>query len=133
MLEGITAPIMALNPGQKTPPAAPSRPSAQLAQRPGGHVRGGGEREQDVADHLGRHAGQDDPPRAQSVDHGPVRSDDDHADDGRNGQQASGALDGEPAHLVEVDEAEWQDQPGAKRLDGDRGQQERQVAPEGCQ
>src|SRR5664280_296399 len=56
------------------------------------------------------------------------RTDNGRTDDGRHGEQAVGCLDPEPAHLMQVDEAERQHQPRAQRLDGDSGQKEHRAA-----
>lgn len=62
---------------------------AEQGQGQRGHQRGGGEREQDVAEHLSRHAGEDDASCAEPVDEGAGRPDDGHTDDGRHRQQAA--------------------------------------------
>lgn len=107
---------------------------AEQAQSHRGHHRRGGEGEQYVAEHLRRHAGEDDASGAEPVDEGAGGSDNGHTDDGRHRQQAAGGLDREAADLIEIDEAKRQHEPRAQCLDGHSGQQElaiaRQVVPE---
>jgi len=101
---------------------------AEQSHGQGGHQGSGGKREQDVAKHLCRHAGEDDPPGAEPVDEGSGWAHDGHPSDGGHRQQAAGRLNRESTYLVQVDEAERQHQPGAQRLDGDSRQKELAVA-----
>src|SRR5450631_2321699 len=106
---------MALKPGQKMPPAAPSSPRASAATR-GVPAKAN----RTLPSIWAAHAGEDDAPGTEPVDEGSCRTDYGHTGDGRHCQQAAGGLDREPAHLVQIDESERQHQTGAERLDGDR-------------